>query len=113
MSEKIKRFRMKPDAEIPREGMSTQMQYVNSDATHGFFKMLVDEIELNVTFPANCADWDDFDFVLVIDDDFGQPYYPFYQYLNGKRKSFPFLDRVVHAYNEFMSSLPYLEEVKE
>lgn len=62
-------------------------------------------------FEKGLAEWDDFNFVLVLDDDFGQPYTPFYGE-NYKKdiQDFPFLEFVIEKYNEFMDSFDFLCE---
>ena len=62
-------------------------------------------------FEEGLAKWDDFSFVLVLDDDFGQPYAPFYG-KNYKKdvQNFPCLEFVIEKYNEFMDSFDFLYE---
>ena len=62
-------------------------------------------------FEKGLVEWDDFNFVLVLDDDFGQPYTPFYG-KNYKKdiQNFPCLELVIEKYNEFMDSFDFLCE---
>ena len=62
-------------------------------------------------FEKGLVEWDDFNFVLVLDDDFGQPYTPFYG-KNYKKdiQNFPCLECVIEAYNNFMDSFDFLCE---
>ena len=62
-------------------------------------------------FENGLAEWDDFNYVLVLDDDFGQPYTPFYGE-NYKKdiQDFPCLEFVIEKYNEFMDSFDFLCE---
>ena len=62
-------------------------------------------------FEKGLAEWDDFNYVLVLDDDFGQPYTPFYGE-NYKKdiQDFPCLEFVIEKYNEFMDSFDFLCE---
>ena len=62
-------------------------------------------------FEEGLVEWDDFNFVLVLDDDFGQPYTPFYG-KNYKKdiQDFPCLECVIEKYNEFMDSFDFLCE---
>ena len=62
-------------------------------------------------FEEGLVEWDDFNFVLVLDDDFGQPYTPFYG-KNYKKdiQNFPCLECVIEAYNKFMDSFDFLCE---
>ena len=52
--------------------------------------------------------FDDFDNVLVLDDDFCQPYMPFYN-----ESSFPFVNQVVKKYNQVMDDLVSCGILKE
>ena len=112
MSVKIKRFKLKDGADVSEVPLTPHMTYVHKDAVRGFYKWLADSVEVNIAFPQDLSEWNDFDFVLVLDEDFCQPYTPFYDFLNGYTKLFPFLAKVVKAYNAVMESLPYLEEIK-
>ena len=62
-------------------------------------------------FEKGLAEWDDFSFVLVLDDEFGQPYTPFYG-KNYKKdiQNFPCLECVIEKYNEFMDHFDFLCE---
>ena len=62
-------------------------------------------------FEKGLVEWDDFNFVLVLDDDFGQPYTPFYgkNYKKDIQNS-PCLEYVIEKYNEFMDSFDFLCE---
>ena len=82
--------------------------WVNKNAYHVFWKVLVSSIEVDIALPKDLSEWDDFDYVLVMDDDFGQPYTPFY----GK-ESFHALLNIIGHYNKFMDSLDFLERRSE
>lgn len=110
MAEKIKRFRLKPDADISSVPESKYLSYIHKDCVRGFFKSLGYGITLDIGFPEDLSKWDDFDYVLVLDEDFGQPYGPFYHYMGNKISAFPALLEIVNAYNREMSKLEYLEE---
>lgn len=71
------------------------------------------EISFNMAFGEDPSVFDDFNNVLVLDEEFGQPYTPFYGYLNGEIEEFPFLSWVVSEYNEWMSSFDFLERDRE
>lgn len=62
-------------------------------------------------FEESLEEWDDFSYVLVLDDDFGQPYTPFYG-KNYKKdvQDFPYLEFVIEKYNEFMDGFDFLCE---
>ena len=87
--------------------------YISKDAKFHTFKTLVGSIEVEVAFPENLSAWDSFDHVLVMDDDFGQPYDPFYEADENEKRRFPFVLNVIGQYNEFMNSLSFLERIKE
>lgn len=67
--------------------------------------VLYDEITIEIDIDLTTLEWDDFNNVLVLDCDFGQPYVPFYHYLNGEIKMFPVLEKVVKEYNRLMEIL--------
>lgn len=67
------------------------------------------EFSISIAFPKRIEEWDDFVFVLVLDEDFGQPYTPFYHHYGDEVSNWPYLEYVIHAYNEFMDSVPFLE----
>ena len=118
MMKQIKRFKLKDgitindirqECRIFREGGS----WINHDSAY-FISCDVtpqnsrgSEISLEIGFPKDLSKWDDFDFVLVLDEEFGQPYTPFYGDYN---QPFPFLAGVIHMYNEVMERFPFLEE---
>ena len=81
--------------------------YINENARYSFSKPLDDDdlIGVCVGFPEDISTWDDIGYVLVLDEDFGQPYMPFY---NGK-EMFSFLKETIDSYNKFMDSLVFLE----
>lgn len=117
----INRYKMKPgwDFEKIKSFVSDKLKqtvinggkWISEDSCHFFSHWLVGEIELYVGLPEDLSTWDDYKHILVLDEDFGQPYTPFYGLLeNPKEKSFKFLRQVVSKYNKFMDSLEFLEE---
>lgn len=76
------------------------------------FINLYDSIELHITIKTNPIKFDDFEDTLVLDDDFCQPYTPFYGD-NYKKdvKDFPFLEKVIDRYNQVMNSQGVFEVV--
>lgn len=73
------------------------------------------ELSVSICFNADLDDWDDFNNVLVLDEDWGQPYMPFYSE-NCKRREitgWPVLEYCIQQYNDFLNSFDFLEEVKE
>lgn len=70
------------------------------------------EFDIDIAFTENLCDWNDFDNILVLDDDFCQPYTPFYGENYGKDiQGFEYLEAVIERYNNYLDSLPFLEEV--
>jgi len=73
--------------------------------------LIEDSIVLDIGFHT-AEDWNDFDYVLVLDDDFLQPYTPFYGDNYGKTiDNFEYLQRVIQRYNDEMDKLSFLERV--
>ena len=70
------------------------------------------EIGIYIGFPDDMTKWNDYDYVCVLDEDFCQPYTPFYDLLDGKPIDFPFLSRIVDEYNNFMNCQPFLQKIK-
>lgn len=76
------------------------------------FKEFDFEYSIDIAFGSDINDWNDFDNVLVMDEDFGQPYTPFYGENYGKDiDDFPALEDVILKYNVFMSGLGIFEEI--
>lgn len=73
------------------------------------------EISFNLAFNDDPTDFNDFDNVLILDEEFCQPYTPFYGYMgnNDEKEPFPFLAWVISEYNEWMSGFDFLEEVRK
>lgn len=72
--------------------------------------------DIDIAFKKNVDDWNDYDNILVLDGDFCQPYYPFYEYMIGnmKKSEIPkVLPLLVAEYNKYMDSLEFLEEAKQ
>lgn len=72
------------------------------------------ELSVSICFLPDLDVWDDFNNILVLDEEFGQPYTPFYSE-NYKKdiKGFPVLESCIRQYNDFLDSFDFLEEVKE
>lgn len=70
------------------------------------------EISFNMCIKKDRSDFNDFDNILVLDEEFCQPYTPFYEFMDKKTEPFPFLAEVVSAYNEWISQFDFLEEDK-
>ena len=70
------------------------------------------EYSIGIAFSSDINSWNDFDNVLVMDEDYAQPYTPFYGDNYGKDiDNFPVLEMVIAKYNRFMSSLGIFEEI--
>ena len=77
------------------------------------FRYIPDSFDIWVGFPSDLSKWNDFDHVLVLDEDFCQPYTAFYHENYDKDiNDSPCLEHVIEQYNDFLSSLPFLEELK-
>lgn len=91
--------------------------YIHKDGLFSTHKMLDGEISVNICWPANLKTWNSFDHVLVLDEDFGQPYVPFYG-LDEELRCRPdkpvnkFALNIAGQYNKFMDSLGFLERIK-
>jgi len=117
MMKQIKRFKLKDgttfdtiqqECKFIRDGGS----WINPDSLHYISRDVTPqnsrgaEISLEIGFPKDLSKWDDYDFVLVLDEDFCQPYTPFYG-----NEPFPFLSGVISMYNEVMERFSFLEEI--
>lgn len=119
---KIKRFKIRDDI---LQGHGLQMirgdykeggSWIREDVKWFISFPLNGSIELDVGLPDDISKWNDLNYVLVLDDDFGQPYVPyvpFYVYMGNPEpsKETEFLKTIIVAYNEKMSQLLYLEEI--
>ena len=116
----MNRYKMKPGttisdiekyAEENNLGFNTSGTWVSDDAEYVLRIGLEATILLAIAFPKDLEKWDDFKHVLVLDEDFGQPYVPFYKQLeNPNRKPFLYLKSVIEEYNKKMDRLPFLEK---
>lgn len=72
------------------------------------------EFSIYVCFPEaeKMEKWNDLDYILVLDDDFGQPYTPFYRRYGEDVNDCWCLEKVIEKYNEWMDSLEFLEEIE-
>lgn len=77
-----------------------------------YYKPYEFEFSIGIAFKDNIHDWNDFDNILVLDEDFGQSYTPFYGDMFGKDVyNFPTLEFVIEKYNEYMNSLGIFEGI--
>lgn len=121
---KIKRYKIKPDA--TREtilrcchcGWFYGGSYVTKGADftifhHGAYRKTHFEFSIDVAFKPDVQDWNDFDNILVLDEDWCQPYTPFYDNYGKEVSDSPTLEYLIDEYNRFLGSLEFLEEVEE
>lgn len=114
---RIKRFKLKDYVTL--DGIQKRYScledggvYVQKDSVKCMFKTLHGDISATIAFPEDLSKWNDFDYILVLDEEGGQPYFPFYGPNYGENIiGFPFLVKVIDAYNDWLSSLDFLEEV--
>lgn len=113
----INRYKLKDpntaESEIMKYNIRNGGGFISQDTTVFLFAPLYKEITLNIGFPRDLSVWNDLDHIIVLDEDFGQPYTPFYKYLNGEEvnNTSPFLQRVIIAYNETMNKYSFLEKI--
>lgn len=114
---KINRYKVKPGTmvdDLVKNGFKAGGTWVNKNAVwYRSHCIRLDglEFDVDVVSPANIDEFNDFDCVLVMDSDFGQPYTPFYKHYGEEVTNFPCLEYVIHGYNKFLGSIPFLEEV--
>ena len=114
---KIKRFKLRDGVtkeELIALGFKFGGTWIKKDAElylHKYFNKY--QISIDITFTENINNWNDHDNVLVLDEEGGQPYYPFYddKYYDKEVTNFPALEDTIQNYNEFISSLGIFEEV--
>lgn len=121
---KIKRFKLRETPQLTVDELlsngfkeSENCSYVLEGAKYikrfdGYRRESNFEYSICIAFKEDLI-FDDYTNVLVLDDDFGQPYTPFYNLLDSPDREHnpPALVTVVQDYNKFMSSLTFLEEV--
>lgn len=88
-------------------------EYISKDSIHSTFRVLIQDISVSIAFPEDLSKWDSYDHVLILDESFGQPYYPFYYADEKKDKRFPFVMNVIGLYNKFMNGFDFLERVEK
>ena len=118
---RIKRFKLKDNItkeELISLGFKSGGSWIKKDAElflskYFYYKEAHFEYSIGIAFSHDINDWNDFDNVLILDEDFCQPYTPFYGDNYGEEiKDFPALENVIFKYNEFMSGLGIFEELK-
>lgn len=68
-----------------------------------------EDISLNIGFPEDLSIWDDYEDILIMDEEAGQPYYPFYDADHKPEKRFRFVLNIIGNYNRIMDSFEFLE----
>lgn len=119
---KIKRFKLKDGVtkkQLIALGAETGGTWIKKDAKLYLCKIFeyrpTDfEYSIEIAFSKNINDWNDFDNILILDEDFCQPYTPFYGDNFGKEiTNFPSLENVIENYNKWLSSLGIFDEIEE
>lgn len=117
---KIKRFKLRDNVtkqELIALGFREGGSWIKKDAELFLskcfnYKKTHFEYSIGIAFSSDISVWNDFDNVIVLDEDFCQPYTPFYGDNYGKDiTNFSTLENVIGKYNEFMSGLGIFEEV--
>ena len=86
-------------------------KWISKDAEYCLFIVLNNRIDVDIAFPKDLEKWDDYEHVLVMNDDIGQPYGPFYDYLKKTAEEpDPYLQMIIAKYNEIMDGLPFIEK---
>lgn len=111
----INRYRLKPGTtldNVKQERFKDGGSWINENSVlYKSITLIEDSVVLDIGFHT-VEDWNDFDYVLVLDDNFLQPYTPFYGDNYGKTISnFEYLQRVIQKYNDEMDKLSFLERV--
>ena len=120
----VKRYKMKPNITLEdiqafakehakKFGFGGAAIWISEDSEHFLSTYINDDILLSIGFPKDLQKWDDFDHVMVMDEDFGQPFTPFYKYIDGEiQEPEDFVMHTVDKYNAVMDSLTFLEAIE-
>lgn len=122
----INRYKLKPNLtkeQLIKYGFHEGGSWINQDAVLCLCKCFIAKIKkckfefsIDIAFTEDINIWNDFDNVIVLDEDFCQLYTPFYNYLNQeykKHRDIPeILPLIIKQYNEYMDSLDFLEKIK-
>ena len=128
---KIKRFKLKENTtkeDLLKYGFHEGGTWVHKQATLVLSKTVTVKLEvkrrnksrtlnydfeIDIVFTDDIQKWNDVDNVMILDSDYCQPYYPFYDFMNGELSSIPnVLPLLVDEYNKYMSGFDFLEEIK-
>lgn len=117
---KAKSYKLKyapTEEELIKNGFREGGSWINKKAKWVFESEYYDaktefDMSISICFNEDLEDWNDFDNVEVIDEDFCQPYTPFYGD-NYKKDvhGFECLEWCIDKYNNFMDSFDFLEAV--
>jgi hypothetical protein len=100
----IKQYKLKPD--ITKEDLLNAgfkeggWQKEFNDPKVNYYIPLIDEISLHIEIETNTMQFDSIDNVLILDEDFGQPYGAFYRDIE-----FEYLNKAIDKYNIIMDGL--------
>lgn len=122
MERLINRYKIKDDIkmkdiinELNSKNMAvlTHGTYIHPDAKYATFHGVGDgDITICIAFPKKLSEWNSYDYVLVMDEYGGQPYYPFYKAEEDPSFRFVGCLNIIGEYNEFMDSLSFLERIE-
>lgn len=118
----INRYKIKDDIKIKdiinelnakNMAVSTHGTYIHPDARYSTFHSVGDgDTTICIAFPKKLSEWNSYDYVLVMDEYGGQPYYPFYKAEEDPKFRFVGCLNIIGEYNEFMDSLSFLERIE-
>lgn len=109
---KIKRYKIKFDTSI-NEILNNGFEYNVNYKCLTKFVTLKDSIVLYIRIPlSDLYSFDDFNNVDILDDDFCQPYTPFYNNYEKEIINNAFLIDVIRKYNDEMDKITFLYEVQ-
>lgn len=115
--QKIKRFKLKDNTtvdDLVKAGFRDGGTWIHKEAKR--FKSYpieiktdhyLDEFSVNIAFGDDLSVWNDYDWILVLDEMFGQPYNPFYQHYEDRVTDFRALEAVIERYNQIMCQIPF------
>ena len=105
----IMRYRPKDPNDI-REYVIPGRKWVYLPGTDDSVSLCVESVDRR---PKYVSENFDLEYFIVLDEDFCQPYTPFYEYISGKidddEDCFPFLFNVVDAYYHYMDECDWME----
>ena len=113
---KIKRFKLREgvtlDALRKKHLCRNGGTWVNPNSVIFCTRALKGDVTATIALPEDLSKWNDFDYILVLDEKALQPYTPFYGDRYGRDiTGFSFLEEVIKNYNDWLSSMDFLEEM--